>query len=129
MHAVGVELLLRPQHAVSDGQVVTLLVGVGLELLDRHASGVPFGPLHPAHLAIDDRGRPRLRPVTAPPQWTPHDDWVALLRLGRVLGASDRAALLSHHEVDGREGVELLRWLMEWAEPRSLTASTLATRR
>lgn len=103
-----------------DGQLVTLLVGLGLELLAVHRAGRAFGPIHPAHVSVDPVGRPRLADVAAPAAWTLHDDWVALLRLGRHLGASGRAALLSWETVQGVEGVDLLMWLMDWATPQPL---------
>ena len=105
---------------LTDGQVVTLLVGVGLELIRLHASGGPFGPIHPAHLQLDSTGRPELQLVDATTGWTPHDDWAALLRLGRVMGCSERSSTLSIHTAGRREGVELLRWLVEWADPEPL---------
>ncbi len=103
-----------------DGQLVTLLVGLGLELLAVHRAGRPFGPIHPAHVSVSPVGRPRLADVAPPAAWTPHDDWVALLRLGRHLGASPRAALLSWETVQGVDGVDLLMWLMQWATPQPL---------
>lgn len=105
---------------LTDGQLVTLLVGVALELLTLHESGDAYGPIHPAHVRLDATGRPQLVDVVAPPGWTPHDDWVALLRLGRYLGASDRAGVLSWKSVGGIEGVELLQWLMRWSAPEPL---------
>ena len=105
---------------LSDGQCVTLMVGVGLELARLHTEGRPFGPIHPAHLTVDERGRPRLRLVSAPVGWTPHDDWAALLRLGRVLGSSERSSVLSLSTAGRREGGDLLRWLVQWATPEPL---------
>ena len=107
-------------EGLSDGQVVTLMVGVGLELARLHTQGRPFGPIHPAHLKVDDIGRPRLRLVGPPAGWTPHDDWAALLRLGRVLGSSERSSVLSLNTAGRREGVDLLRWLVLWAKPEPL---------
>ena len=108
------------QQGLSDGQIVTLLVGLGLDLAVLHTEGRPFGPIHPAHVQVDESGRPHLRLVVAPGEWTPHDDWVALLRLGRVMGCSERSSALSIHTAGRRGGVELLRWLVEWAEPEAL---------
>ncbi len=113
---------------LSDGQLVTLLVGLGLELLPLHQAGNAYGPIHPAHVSVDARGRPRLADVAPPPAWTPHDDWVALIRLGRFMGASPRAGALSWEGVTAagavdeasREGVSLLMWLMRWAPPEPL---------
>jgi len=105
---------------LSDGELVTLLVGVGVELLPLHESGHAYGSIHPAHIRPDSTGRPRLVDVVAPAGWTPHDDWVALLRLGRHLGASDRSRVLSWKSVGGLEGVELLQWLMRWSDPEPL---------
>jgi hypothetical protein len=105
---------------LSDGQVVTLLVGIALELLPLHESGHAYGPIHPAHVRLDATGRPQLVDVVAPPGWTPHDDWVSLLRLGRHVGASEWAETLSWEAVGGLEGVELLQWLMRWVDPQPL---------
>ena len=71
-----------------------------------------------------DRGRDRASAVWptshAPPGWTPHDDWVALLRLGRHLGASTLGRELSWETVGCLEGVDLLQWLMRWSTPQPL---------
>ena len=37
------------RRGLSDGQVVTLMVGLGLDLVALHTEGRPFGPIHPAH--------------------------------------------------------------------------------
>jgi hypothetical protein len=107
-------------QGLSDGQVVTLIVGVGLELVHRHRDGGVHGPVHPAHVRLDRAGRPHLVEVAAPPGWTPHDDWVSLLRLGRHVGSSARAGVLSWEEAGTLEGTELLRWLLAWAAPAPL---------
>ena len=106
--------------ALDDGQVVTLLVGLGLELLQLHQEGRAYGPVHPAHVRVDDGGRPHLAGVQPPPGWTAHDDWVALLRLGRHLGASAKAQRLSWETAGRREDVDLLRWLLDWSPPSAL---------
>ena len=111
-----------------DGQLVTLLVGLGLELLPLHRAGHAYGPIHPAHVSVDSTGRPHLAHVAPPPTWTPHDDWAALIRLGRFVGATPRAGALSWAGVTaavavdeaGGEGVPLLKWLMGWATPEPL---------
>jgi hypothetical protein len=108
------------RRGLSDGQVVTLTVGLGLDLVPLHAQGRSFGPIHPAHVRMDETGRPHLRPVVTPAGWTPHDDWAALLRLGRVMGCSERSSALSIDTAGRREGVELLRWLVQWANPEPL---------
>ncbi len=108
------------RRGLSDGQVVTLLVGLGLDLASLHTEGRPFGPIHPAHVQVDESGRPHLRLVVAPDGWTPHDDWVALLRLGRVMGCSERSSALSIHAAGRRGGADLLRWLVQWAKPEPL---------
>jgi hypothetical protein len=113
---------MTPQ-TLDDGQVVTLLVGVGLELVQRHRQGRAYGPLHPAHVSVDGRGRPRLAEVLCPPGWTPHDDWVGLIRLGRHLGHSATAQALTWESAGRREGVDLLRWLLGWSEPAALDSA------
>ena len=105
---------------LSDGQLVTLLVGLGLELLPLHRAGHAYGPIHPAHVRLDATGRPRLAGVAPPSAWTPHDDWVALLRLGRHLGASTLGRELSWETAGCIEGVDLLQWLMHWSSPQPL---------
>ncbi|MCZ3386661.1 MAG: hypothetical protein LH630_06785 [Actinomycetia bacterium] len=114
---------------LNDGQLVTLLVGLGLELRPLHEVGHAYGPIHPAHITVDSSGRPRLADVVPPPGWTPHDDWVALLRLARHVGESERAATLSWVSVAGEMGVraergapggDVLAWLMRWASPQPL---------
>lgn len=105
---------------LSDGQLVTLLVGIGLELLPLHEAGHAYGPIHPAHVIVDTTGRPGLADVARPPGWAPHDDWVALLRLGRHLGASTLGRELSWETASCLEGVDLLQWLMRWSTPRPL---------
>lgn len=107
-------------RALDDGQVTTLLVGLGLELVQIHREGRAYGPVHPAHVTVDARGRPYLAHVQPPPGWTSHDDWVALLRLGRHMGASARAQTLAWESAGHREGVDLLGWLMGWATPEPL---------
>jgi hypothetical protein len=106
--------------SLSEGQVVTLLVGLGLALVERHRRGLAYGPVHPAHVRVGADGRPHLAEVVAPYGWTPHDDWVSLLRLGRHLGASPRAGTLSWESAGAGEGVDLLHWLMAWAAPEPL---------
>lgn len=110
---------MTPQ-TLDDGQVVTLLVGIGLELVQRHRQGHPYGPLHPAHVSVDSCGRPQLAKVLCPPGWTSHDDWVGLIRLGRHLGSSATARTLTWESTGRREGVDLLRWLLGWGEPSAL---------
>ena len=102
------------------GQVVTLLVGVGLALLRHHGAGTPHGPVHPAHVSVDGEGRPQLASVRPPPRWTAHDDWVGLLRFGRAMGRPGQSSQLSWWSAGRREGVELLRWLLDWADPEPL---------
>jgi len=105
---------------LSDGQLVTLLVGIGLELLPLHEAGHVYGPIHPAHVIVDITGRPSLADVARPPGWAPHDDWVSLLRLGRHLGASTLGRELSWEAAGCLEGVDLLQWLMRWSTPQPL---------
>jgi hypothetical protein len=113
---------------LSDGQLVTLLVGVGLDLLPLHRTGHAYGPIHPAHVTVDAVGHPRLADVAPPAAWTPHDDWVALIRFGRFVGDSPRAGTLSWAGVTAaaeaaeadHEGIAVLRWLMGWATPEPL---------
>lgn len=111
---------MAPAQRLRDGQLVTLMVGLGLDLGQLHAEGRVFGQIHPTHVRVDGRGRPRLIIVGPPSLWTVHDDWVALLRLGRHLGASPRAGELSWPNAGQREGVALLRWLLTWAVPEPL---------
>ncbi|MFL6287193.1 MAG: hypothetical protein ACJ73L_02250 [Actinomycetes bacterium] len=108
------------RHFLTRGQVVTLLVGIGVDLRRRHAAGIAFGPVHPSHVTVDDAGRPSLRDAVAPPGWTPHDDWVGLLRFGRFMGRTDESAELSWWSTGQLDDVELLRWLMNWATPEPL---------
>lgn len=110
---------------LADGQLVTLLVGIGLDLLPLHESGLAYGPIHPAHLRLDSTGRPGLADVAPPPGWTPHDDWVSLLRLGRHFGASHRAGKLCWYSVGGLAGDDLLRWLLRWADPQPLSGDAM----
>jgi hypothetical protein len=114
-HSVGMW-----SRRLTDGELVTLLVGLGLELAARHRGGAVHGPLHPTHVRVHPDGRPVLLAVAPPPGWTPHDDWVALLRLGRHLGASDRASELAWTRAAAGEDAELLRWLLAWAVPQPL---------
>jgi hypothetical protein len=108
---------LRPA-TLTRGQVVTVLVGLGLDLCERHATGTAFGPVHPAHVRIGPDGRPVLaRGIEPPPGWTPHDDWVGLLRFGRAMGRPQEAGVLSWWSAGRLEGTALLRWLVQWAEP------------
>lgn len=113
------ELSARP-GTLSRGAVVTLLVGIGLELRGLHQAGEAFGPVHPAHVLVDAQGRPSLAAVTAPFGWTAHDDWVGLLRFGRAMGRPDQTGQLSWWSAGRREGDDLLRWLLEWATPEPL---------
>ncbi|MFL6179677.1 MAG: hypothetical protein ACJ74E_07495 [Actinomycetes bacterium] len=108
------------RHFLTRGQVVTLLVGIGVDLRRRHAAGTAFGPVHPSHVTVDDAGRPSLRDAVAPPGWTPHDDWVGLLRFGRFMGRTDESAELSWWSTGQLDDVELLRWLMNWAKAEPL---------
>lgn len=113
-------MLLRP-GTLSRGQVITLLVGLGLELCELQAGGEVFGPIHPAHVRIGSDGRPTLRPGVEPPAgWTPHDDWVGLLRFGRAVGRSDQSGELSWWSTGRLEGIDLLRWLLTWADTEPL---------
>jgi hypothetical protein len=113
---------------LGDGQLVTLLVGLGLELIPLHRAGYAYGPIHPAHVTVDAAGHPRLADVAHPVAWMPHDDWVALIRLGRFVGSSARAGVLSWAGVTAavgvteadQEGTAVLRWLMGWATPEPL---------
>ncbi|MEO8107562.1 MAG: hypothetical protein ABI720_09600 [Actinomycetes bacterium] len=111
---------MTPRVSLDDGQVVTLLVGLGLELVHLHHGDRAYGPLHPAHVRVDGHGRPHLADVPSPPGWTAHDDWVALLRLGRFVGRSERSGVLSWEDAGQREGRELLQWLMQWDTPKPL---------
>jgi hypothetical protein len=106
--------------SLTRGQVVTLIVGVGIDLRRRHSDGRVFGPIHPSHVSIDATGRPHLLDAAVPFGWTPHDDWVGLLRFGRFMGRADEAGELSWWSTGQLEGGELLRWLLDWAEPETL---------
>jgi hypothetical protein len=97
---------------LTDGQVVTLIGGLGLDLLRRHAGGTAYGPIHPTHIRLDEARRPWLVPVPPPAAWTPHDDWVSLLRLGRLMGRGTWASTLTWQSVGRRSGRELLVWLL-----------------
>ncbi|HEX5017480.1 MAG TPA: hypothetical protein VFX15_07840 [Actinomycetes bacterium] len=112
--------VLRKHGTLSDGQVVTLLIGLGTCLEQIHQRGEVFGPIHPAHVCVGGDGRPELLPVSPPPGWTSHDDWVGLVRLGRSMGAGHRARALRWEAFDGLEGAPLLRRLMTWATPEPL---------
>jgi hypothetical protein len=108
---------------LTDGQVVTLVGGLGLELLRRHAAGNPYGPIHPAHVRLDEVRRPRLVPVPAPAGWTTHDDWVSLLRLGRLLGRGTWASALTWESIGRRSGHELLLWVLTQRDAEPLPAA------
>ncbi len=114
-------------NGLDDGQVVTLLVGLGLELVQIHRGDRAYGPVHPVHVRVDDQGRPHLLDVPPPAGWTSHDDWVGLLRLGRHLGGSARATSLSWESAGRREGVDLLRWLLRWSPPEALDVTRTRT--
>jgi hypothetical protein len=96
---------------LTDGQVVTLVVGLGIELLRCHEAERPYGPIHPTHVRLDAARRPRLVDVPETPGWTTRDDWAALLRLGRVVAAGPWGTALSLETAGGREGRGLLRWV------------------
>lgn len=104
---------------LTDGQVVTLVVGLGLDLLHRHAEKHAYGPIHPAHVRLDERRRPWLVPVPATSGWGAHDDWVSLIRLGRMLGRDTWASALTWETAGRRTGHELLQWVLRQrdAEP------------
>jgi hypothetical protein len=105
---------------LTDGQVVTLIAGLGLDLLRRHGAERAYGPIHPAHVRLDERQRPWLVPVPAPAGWRAHDDWVSLLRLGRLLGQDAWASSLTWQTAGRRTGPVLLRWVLTQRDPEPL---------
>ena len=114
---------LTRSRVLSDGQVVTLLVALGLEVLHHARRGACAGSIHPAHVDLDRSGRPCLRPSDPPPGWQPADDVMALLRLGVAL-ADARGTLvesLRDRAVRGDQTLPaVLPWLMTLAAPKPL---------
>lgn len=70
---------------LTEGQAVTVLIGVGLALLRAHRDGCCHGPLRPGDVLVDPQGRPGLRPFQSAPGWGPADDRDAWLRLAASL--------------------------------------------
>jgi hypothetical protein len=103
--------------------LVTLLVGIGLMLIELHAAGKVHGSMHPAHVGLDERGRPMLRQASAPDGWTQRDDVLALLRLGASLArpASSIATELRAYATGGELALDrLVPWLFRLAAPAPL---------
>lgn len=111
-----------------DGELVTLLVGVGLELAELHRAGRSHGALHPVHIECDSSGRPRLRPMGRSAGDGPQGDVLALLRLGAALGGegSRVAAACRTDLYERRQAVchrslqEVVSWLLTLAAARPL---------
>lgn len=112
---------------LSDGQIVTLLVGVSMALSDMHAKGRCHGSLHPVHVELDHDGRPLLRSAQAPDGWTSQDDVLAVLRLGTSLcseggnlAESLRGYARDHLGTEGLSVRAILPWLLKLAPPKPL---------
>ena len=113
---------------LSDGQLVTLLIGIGLELSWLHAAGRPFGPVHPTHITIDARGRPGLHHTTAGSGGAIVDDTHHLLRLGAALGSESGAVATACRDRDQSGALEqriqgmqpLMLWLLALVPPAPL---------
>ena len=109
-----------PAGGLTDGQLVTLLVGIGLTLIEVHATRRCHGSLHPFHVELDERGRPMLRPSHAPDGWAQRDDVLAVLRLGTSLVRPDgsMATQLRAYASDGELSLDqVMPWLLRLAEP------------
>jgi hypothetical protein len=107
-------------RGLTDGQVVTLIAGLGLDLLRQHGAERVYGPIHPAHVRLDESRRPWLVPVPAPVGWGAHDDWVSLIRLGRMLGRDTWASALTWETAGRRTGHDLLQWVLTQRDPEPL---------
>ena len=111
---------------LSDAQLVTLLVGLALALLDVHADRNCHGAVHPAHIDLDGAGRPILLRSPAPSGWTPRDDVVALLRLGTSLasaGSTLSEQLRTCAAATDLSLTTLIPWLLNLGEPAPLLPS------
>jgi len=109
-----------PAGGLTDGQLVTLLVGIGLTLIEVHAAGKCHGSLHPFHVELDERGRPMLRPSDAPDGWAQRDDVLAVLRLGTALARPEgsMATELRAYASGGELALDhVVPWLLDLADP------------
>ncbi len=112
-----------PVGGLTDGQLVTLLVGIGLTLVDVHSAGKCHGNMHPVHVELDKHGRPMLRASSAPEGWARRDDVLAMLRLGTSLARQDGSigAALRGYAASGELALDqVVPWLLRLAEPAPL---------
>ena len=109
-----------PAGELADGQLVTLLVGIALALVEVHEAGRCHGSLHPVHVELDERGRPLLRTSKAPDGWAQRDDVLAVLRLGTSLARPEGAlaTALRGYATNGElQLTKVVPWLLTLAVP------------
>lgn len=114
---------------LTEGQAVTVLVAVGLDLVRRQHAGLGAGRLHPADVLVDAEGRPRLAPRPPSRQLSDDDERQALLRLAWSLAppaSALRAAVVTWSRGTDRSLADLVPALLEVAEPEPLAARTPA---
>jgi hypothetical protein len=110
--------------SLSPGQVVTLLVGIGIQLHQLHRLGRRIGWLQPRHILLGSDGCPRIEPGSTAVGWDERDDVVALLRLGMSLagGTGELAARLRERSQQADDNLaDVVRWLVRVAPPAPLT--------
>lgn len=126
----------RLGNPLTDGQVVTLLVGLGLQLAVLHRRGQFYGSLHPAHVECSSHGRPMLRLMAQPDGQSVRDDVLALLRLGAALGGAGGVVAKACRERVRQESVtreaadlaSVMRWLLTLAPAQPLARPGLSDR-
>jgi hypothetical protein len=119
----GKRPLMARSSPLSDGEVVTLLIGLALELAALHAAGKTYGSLHPVHVSVDARGRPHVERVESTNAWSEADDVMAVLRLGCSLssiGGSLHQALVARSRVGSQTIEALLHFLLEAGTPKPI---------
>jgi len=108
---------------LTDGEVVTVLVGIALELAALHAAGKTYGSLHPVHVSVDGSGRPHLERVESTTAWSEGDDVTAVLRLGcslSTVGGSLHRNLLACSRGDIQTVDALLHLLLQAGTPERI---------
>lgn len=122
MSAPAGQHLIARKTSWTDGEVVTVLIGVALELAALHAVGQTYGSLHPVHVGVDSRGRPHLRRVEATCEWSEADDVRAVVRLGWSLSSPGRlqGMLTSCARSDVQTIDALTAWLLRVCAPERI---------
>lgn len=117
---------------LTEGQAVTVLVAVGLDLIQRHRAGLRIGRLQPGDVLVDAEGRPGLAPLPpnhAVPGEADRDAWLRLAWSLAPPSSPLRAAVAAWSRETDPPLAGLVPELLEVAVPQPLAVAGPASSR